>query len=575
MKWNKVIILSLITTLSFLMPQFLFSQTKSDLFVDVSNRIDFARTNGGAAGAAWFDYNNDGSLDLFIPNGMGNPNGLFRNNGDGTFTDVAKEAGVTNGLGNHGVVAGDIDNDGWADLFMTAMGGVFGITQSATQLYHNNGDGTFSDITSQAGVFTAGVPMSAAFVDINNDGFLDVFVTFTDKSKIRRLYNNKLFLNNGDLTFTDISKSSGVDSPFRGCAVGCSDYNDDGWTDLFVANCNAEPIELFRNNGDLTFTNVTTQAGLSREGFWMAITHGDYDNDGDLDLFSTNLGNSVGGLWPHALYQNNGNGTYTHTGIKAGLVNWEFGWGASFADFDNDGYLDIFFAGSSPAYPLRIIGPGRGCPGRLFMNNGNGTFSMTKSFGLESQYTSGVSVADFDNNGFPDLVIVTSTVLELGKPVLLQNVGNTNSWITVKTVGTQSNRDGVGARVKVMADDFVQMQEVRAGSSVMSMESPWLTFGLGDRQRVDIEVRWPSGLVERFLGQTAKQTVTLVEGTAKDLETNPWDTNSDGEIDILDLVDVASQFGQSGADLSGDINGDGMVDVFDLVIIGEHLGEKK
>ena len=126
-----------------------------------------------------------------------------------------------------------------------------------------------------------------------------------------------------------------------------------------------------------------------------------------------------------------------------------------------------------------------------------------------------------------------------------------------------------------MADDFVQMQEVRAGSSVMSMESPWWTFGLGNRQRVDIEVRWPSGLVERFPGQTTKQTVTLVEGTAKDLETNPWDTNSDGEIDILDLVNVASQFGQSGADLSGDINDDGTVDVFDLVIIGEHLGEKK
>jgi len=200
---------------------------------------------------------------------------------------------------------------------------------------------------------------------------------------------------------------------------------------------------------------------------------------------------------------------------------------------------------------------------------------MTNSFGLENKYTSGVSVADFDNDGFPDLVIVTSTVLEPGKPVLLQNVGNTNNWITVKTVGTRSNRDGVGARVNVIADDFVQMQEVRAGSSVMSMESPWLTFGLGDRQQVDIEVKWPSGLVERFSGQTAKQTVTLVEGTAKDLERNPADTNSDGEINIFDLVAVASQLGQSGADLSGDMNDDGRVDVFDLVIIGEQLGEKQ
>lgn len=498
------------------------------LLIDASHKLNFVRGGiflggEGLGGAAWFDYNNDDLLDLFITNGKGRRNGLFRNDGGGNFTNVALAAGVANGLGNSGVITGDINNDGCADIFLTGEGGVMrGVEQSPTKLYLNKCNGTFSDITDDAGVPGPETAWSAAFGDINNDSFLDLFVTTPGSMTIGTQYRNKLYLNNGDLTFTDISESAGIDTALGSCAVGFNDYNNDGWTDIFVANCASimvkrTPIELFRNNGDLTFTNVAGDAGIDDKGYWMAIAFGDSDSDGDLDVFLTNVGTSIPPIFsvPHALYENNGDGTYTDIGETAGLADWEFGWGASFADFDNNGYADLFFAGSFPFFPIwPIIGPGRGNPGRLFMNKKNSkSFSHAASFGLQNAYASGVAVGDFDNNGFPDIVVVTTTFLKRGRPVLLQNVGNNNNWITVRTVGTASNRDGVGARVTVKARNLVQVKEVRAGSSFLSMDSPWLTFGLGKRKTAHIEVAWPSGLVERFSWQAVNQMVTLVEGT--------------------------------------------------------------
>ncbi len=494
-------------------------------FLDVSNRLDFIhRSDGGEglSGAAWFDYNNDGFLDLYLTNGKKHPNGLLRNNGDGSFTNVSAQAGVENGQGNSGVIAGDIDNDGNVDLFLTGEGGFLGAEQSSTKLYHNRGDGTFEDITERARVSGPESALSAAFADIDRDGFLDLYITSPGSLATRTQHMSKLYHNNGNLTFTDVSASAGVDTALGACVVEFSDYDNDGWIDLFVGDCNdvyyrPTPLELFRNNGNLTFTNVTAKAGLAGGGFWMGITLGDYDNDGDIDIFATNLGTFTPFGRFHALYENNGNGTYTNVGERAGVARWEWGWGCSFADFDNDGHIDLFFAGSFPPFPYGVIGRGKANPGRLLMNNHDKTFTeigASQGFDLSDQYTSGVAVGDFDGNGFSDIVVGIETYLnQIGRPLLYQNMGNGNHWLIIKTVGTTSNRDGVGARIRVRAGDLMQLKERYAGSSFLSMDSPWLTFGLGPRDRADsIEITWPSGRVDHFESVTTGRAITLVEG---------------------------------------------------------------
>lgn len=518
-------------------------QQESHQLVDVSHLLrPFERTglgpvSEGLGGAAWLDYNNDGLLDLFITNGAGHPNALFRNNGDGTFTDVAEQAGVANGLGNSAVVAVDIDNDGCVDLFLVGEGAVAGVSQTPNKLYINNCDGTFTDITAQSGIDSLPSGAMAAFGDINNDGFVDLFITGPGNIQFAVPQANRLFLNNGNRTFTDISHSSGIDSTLGACAVGFSDFNHDGLPDIFVANCNGfsaplqpapTPFQLFRNNGDLTFTDVAPQAGLAELGFWMSVTLGDYDRNGNIDLFAANVGNFPTTLFgaPHALFRNNGNGTYTDVANQAGVANWEFGWGAVFADFTNDGHEDLFFVGSLPIFPFSVIGPGQASPGRLLKNNGDGTFTNVESFGLENQYTTGTAIGDFDNDGFPDVVVV-KTKFDLnglqgdGHPVLLKNVGNSNSWITVRLVGTKSNRSAIGAKVTLEAGGVRQLKEVYAGSGFHSTNSPWLTFGLAKFPRAKIEVTWPSGLREFFPGVPARRTVTLVEGSGIPIRRTP------------------------------------------------------
>ena len=518
-------------------------------FLDVSDLLaPFTRdglenvgVSEGLGGAAWLDYNNDGKLDLFITNGVGHPNGLFRNNGDGTFTGVGVEAGVSDVDGHSGVVAADIDNDGCTDLFLTGEGTGGGIvdgdpTESPSKLYINNCDNgddgifTFTDITMGSGIPEQSHGMSAAFGDINNDGFLDLFIARPNVLSLAKDQKNGVFLNNGDRTFTDITEMTGLDFAIGACAASFSDYDNDGLIDIFVANCAdldltlpgvnpiQTPFQLLRNNGDLTFTDVAPEVGLVDLGVWMAVTLADIDGDLDIDLFATNAGNLIPLGFPHILYENNGDGTFTNVATEAGVADWEFGWGASFSDVDNDGDEDLFYTGSLP--PAGLVGPGRGNPGRLFLNNGTGVFSMVAAFGQARKFTSGVAVGDFDNNGFPDVVVVATSIQLLnesqasGQPLLLKNKRNRNNWLTVRLVGTTSNRGGVGARVKVKVGNLRQVKEVYAGSSFLSSNSPWLTFGLGKhKRRASVVVTWPSGLVERFIGVPINQKVTFVETT--------------------------------------------------------------
>jgi hypothetical protein len=511
------------------------------VFEDGSDAVSFNNTGFGSggngfAGAAWFDYNNDGHLDLYLTGGCNSDNGLFRNNGDGTFSDVTQDAGVAYGGGSVGVVAGDFDNDGYQDILVIADGGFRGNCPRDDKVFHNLGDGTFLDITLSSGVVGPDnrSALSAALADINNDGFLDIFISGAGNELGSIRPRNKLYLNNGDLTFTDISAGSGVDTDKGACEALFTDYDDDGLIDLYVANCvrfaTGGPVELFRNNGDLTFTDIAMTAGIHFAGYWMALAPGDFDNDEDIDFFMTNLGVSFPPQF-HRLYRKNANGTYTSM-QSSGVTHHEWGWGGSMSDFDNDGLLDIFFAGS---FPPGFIGPGGGNPGTLLFNDGDSTFTETPAalpVSLASLYTTGVAVGDYDLDGFTDIVVaVDSNGGAEGHPVLFRNTGNENHWLTIRLRGLTGNRDAVGARVKVRVGDNTYTREVYAGSSFLSMDSQWLAFGLGDSVSFDqIEVRWPMGGTETFGPGSTNRVLTIIEGASV-----AGDADGDGNVDLDDV----------------------------------------
>ncbi len=569
---SQILSLIAITTFISTASANIFAKDQGVTFEDVSDLLgSYSRTataTAGIGGIAWLDYDQDGDLDLYVTNGEGAANGLFRNNGDGTFTDVSVAAGVDNRLGNTGVVVGDIDNDGFPDIFLTGEGRIAGPTQTPTRMYHNNGDGTFTDITTTSGLIGSDSAAAAAMGDINNDGYLDIFIAspghipFATGPGTGTSDENKLYLNNGDLTFTDITASAGVGGLYidsfgdtvsdGACVVSFSDHNNDGLPDIFVGNCNGffspnidtpplvvrpTPLNLYQNNGDGTFTDIAISAGLNLPGLWMGLAFGDYDNDGDLDLFVTSMGTAAQGLYPHALFRNNGDGTYTEVAAEVGITNSEFSWGTTFADFDNNGGLDLYQVGALPLFGM--IGPGAANPGRLYFNDGNGRFtedSAATGIDLSLKYTSGLAQADYNNDGFIDIAVMTApfsagplTVVSEDL-VLLRNQGNDNNWITVRLIGTTSNRDGIGAIIKAKTGNKKQIREVRAGSSFASSESPWPTFGLGEHSQAKIVVTWPSGLIEEFSNNQANQTITFTEGTGEKY------INSVAEVDVDTLT---------------------------------------
>ncbi len=506
--------------------------TLSGILNAVPDAFDFVREGvyrggDGVGGAAWFDYDNDGDLDLYVANTKTEPNALFRNDG-GAFTDVAQEAGVTNGEGNSGVAAADINNDGCADLFLSGEGGAIGSRWSPHKLYVNNCDGTFTDVSEESGIVVPEGVWSAAFGDINGDGLLDLFVGGVSGlfGGVFRPGPNEIYLNNGDATFDPVSVTAGLTTQSNTCGVAISDYNGDGLQDLFTANCGvAESPELWRSNGDMTFTEVAGEAGIGRERgvsgsandhATTRMLFADFDNDLDLDILALSYGDVVSGQVPdwilHGLWENNGDATYRDVAGPAGIIGLGFGWGASFADFNNDGYPDFYYVGGIPIPPYDFLGEN---PGTLYLNRQDGTFAMEEDHRLSGLFASGIATADYDQDGYLDIVVVTAKSQGVGGvPILLRNRGGDNSWITVRLVGTESNRDGVGARVTVTAGDLSYLQETRSGFAFLSTQSPWPTFGLGDHHGpVDVKVEWPSGLTEVFGGQSIRQMVTLTEGT--------------------------------------------------------------
>ena len=471
-------------------------------------------------GVALLDYNNDGLLDIFLVNGgritspMQTPenfdrhdprywNRLYRQNKDGSFTDVTQQAGLANaGDGNYGmgVAVGDYDNDGYPDLYVTSYG--------KNILYHNNGDGTFTDVTAKAGVAGSGWSVSAGFFDYDNDGKLDLFVTRymdwdTKHSKDCggnfHTYcppeefpatTNILYHNNGDGTFTDVSQRSGIAAKKgRALGVAFADYDGDGFTDIFVANDGMQQY-LFHNNGNGTFSEVGMESGtaLSQDGrrlSGMGVVFQDYDNDGRPDVIVTELPREIYGV-----YHNDGDGSFTYRSLETGLgllSSGSSGWGVGLEDFDNDGWKDLFVAQGHVLDNVEKIDPSLHYlePPLLAMNH-NGRFERADSGDTTPWAARGAAFGDLNNDGWQDAVMTTLG----GHPQIFMNRGGKAHWLVITLRGTRSNRDGFGARVQVNE----QTRFATSAGSYLSSSDKRLHFGLGTAEKAKVEIVWPSGI---------------------------------------------------------------------------------
>jgi enediyne biosynthesis protein E4 len=503
-------------------------------------------TNG--CGIAFFDYDNDGWPDLFVPGGSGvdgappgATNRLYKNNRDGTFTDVTKKAGLERTVWASGVCIGDYNNDGYDDLFLSCWG--------QNILYRNNGDGTFTDVTKDAGLLHPKPEWGAGctFTDFNRDGFLDLFVTtylnFDLKTALQPgatenctwkgiavncgprglpTGRNFLYRNNGNGTFTDVSEAAGiakVDKRYAMTAVA-ADFDDDGWPDIFVA-CDSTPSILYRNNRDGTFTDIALEAGVAynedgREQAGMGVAVGDMFGQGRLDIFKTHFADDT-----PILYRNKGKGAFEDITSRSGLASFTryVGWGAGFADFDNDGLPDLLFVNGN-VYPEieKLFAEYKYKNPRMVLRNlGDGTFynaSEGSGPGITDRHSSrGCAFGDFDNDGNVDVAIMNMSE----PPSLLRNVTrNGNHWLKLKLIGTKSNRSAIGASVILTAAGRRQRQDVLSQSSFYSQSDLRLHFGLGEAKQADsVEIRWPSGTVQTVRDLRGDQIATLREAPSK------------------------------------------------------------
>jgi len=509
-------------------------------FVHVSSPEKRYIVESMSGGVALLDYDNDGRLDIYLVNSLTvdlvrskgkTRSALYRNRGDGTFSDVTDKAGVGDIGWGMGAAVADYDNDGFDDLYVTCVG--------PNRLLRNNGDGTFSDVTKKAGVADPRWSAGAAFFDYDADGHLDLFVSnyvafdFNNlpefgKGKLCQYKGipvqcgprglpgdgDTLYRNNGDGTFSDVTKKAGVADAqgYYGMGVVVSDFDDDGLVDFFVAN-DSTPNFHYKNQGDGTFKEVGFLAGTavnengSEQGS-MGVTVADYNHDGRFDLFVTNFDDDY-----NTLYRNDGRGNFTdvsHAARVAAVSLPYVGWGTKFFDYDNDGWADLFVANGHvypqiPTYRQRNF---------VHRNNRDGTFADTTAplgaLASEKRVGRGAAFGDLDNDGDVDIVLNN---LDGAAQVLRNDGGSARNSVLIKTVGTKSNRSGIAARVRVVAGDLVQTDEVRSGDSYLSQSDLRLHFGLEKRAKIDlIEVRWPSGAVDKITGVGVNKILTVREG---------------------------------------------------------------
>ena len=500
-----------------------------------------------SGGVILFDYDRDGWLDIYFTNaptvamavkGQTSKGALYRNNHDGTFTDVTAKAGLATPCFAMGGAVGDYNNDGWPDLYVTCLGG--------NVLYKNNGDGTFTDVTAKAGVADGRWSAGAAFGDYDCDGFLDLMVSnYVDfhlddlpgfgtapNCKYRGIdvqcgprglkgAGDALFHNNGDGTFTDVSRSAGVSDPngYYGMGVVWADFNNSGRPDIYVAN-DSTPSFLYKNLGNGKFQEIGLESGtgVSEDGSEqasMGIAVGDYNHTGRPSIYTTNFSDEYDDL-----YRNDGNWNFTDVSYKSGVALPSLPyvkWGTAFADFDNDGWLDLI-AVSGHVYPQVDSLPSGGGyrePKLFHLNQTDGTFcdaSDMAGAALQERHVSrGLAVGDLFNDGNVDVVVGDLD----GAPMILKNHGVPGrNWVSFDLAGTKSNRMAIGARVKVVAGGMTQTDEVHSGGSYLSQNDTRLHFGLGSAKKIDhVEIRWPSGAVTTLEGLDINQFYSLLEGS--------------------------------------------------------------
>ena len=521
------------------------------IFVDVTEEagIHFKHSNGKTehkhiietmgAGVVFFDYDTDGDADLYFVNSGNIPqakqdaqqtqlgNVLYRNEGDGRFTDVTEMSGTGDTGYGMAAAAGDIDNDGDADLYVANFG--------QDTLYRNNGDGTFTDITKAAGIDNDLWGIAAVYLDFDVDGDLDIFVVNYLTYKLSmpvttfkgiigyghpRSYKGTpdvLYRNNGDGTFTNIAETAGVTNPTEGrgmAAVAC-DYDNDGFPDIYVTNDTNRNF-LYHNNGDGTFTDESLFIGVGYDGSGVAegsmgVDCGDYNGDGWLDLIVANSEKAT-------LYKNEEGLFFADATAESGLQQPTLpfvGFSPLFLDYDNDGHLDLFCANGHPQDVIETLMDHETYAQRdqMFQNNSDGTYidvsDTAGAYFTEALVGRAAATADYDNDGDPDIVIMNSNQ----RAVLLRNDGgNQKNWLGIKLIGTQSNRDGIGAKVTLSTGDMTQIREIKSGSSYASGSDTRLLFGLGENQCVEkITIVWQSGTTQVLKNVPINQTLTIVE----------------------------------------------------------------
>ena len=530
------------------------SNNSTITFRDITQKAGIHFTHNNAAfgkkylpetmgpGVAFIDYDNDGWQDIFIVNGIDWPGHaqkhstpkLYHNNHDGTFTDVTHKAGLDVELFGMGVAVGDYDNDGFDDLFVTAMG--------QSHLFHNNGNGTFTDVTQKAGLMgPKEFSTSAAWVDYDKDGKLDLVVanyvqwslegdlycTLDGKSKsycTPESYKGtavRLWHNRGDGTFEDVTKKAGLGEPTsKTLGIAILDYDGDGWPDLLFSN-DTQPNKLYRNNGNGTFTEKAVVAGIafSEDGVaraGMGVDAADYDHTGVASILITNFANQM-----LSLYHNEGKGLFIDEAPRSEVGRASLltlGFGCFFFDYDLDGWPDILIANGHIDGDIQRVQPNvkYAMPPHLFRNVGKGNFAeVTKKMGAafdSPRVGRGAAYGDINNDGRLDLLLSTNG----GPAYLFENDatgGTANKSLRIKLVGTRSNRDGIGTLVKATAGGETQSQMMRSGSSYLSASELVLTFGLAQREQAEtVEIRWPSGQVDKLTNVGAGQTITVTEG---------------------------------------------------------------
>jgi hypothetical protein len=551
-RWNRNVVHAAVAATPASSVQFIDVADKAGLHTpNVWGGVDKKRviieTKG--SGIAFFDYDQDGWLDIYLTNGSRInehwPAGkepsthLYKNNRDGTFTDVTDKSGLGRSGWQTGVCVGDYDNDGWDDLFCTFWG--------HNVLFHNNGNGTFADVTQKAGLSQSKGRWGtgSTFFDYDRDGHLDLFVcnfvkldpdvpikldslNFCQWKGVPTMCGprglpgdiNILYHNNGDGTFTDVTEKAGIHKPGPRYSITAVsyDFDNDGWPDIYVA-VDSEPSILFQNNHDGTFTDVAVIAGCAynddgHEQAGMGVGVADYDCDGWFDIFKTNFADDTSDL-----YHNNGDGTFTELSFNSGIgINNKYvAWGCGFIDYDNDGWPDIIQVNGHVYPEIDNYNFGETFKNQrlVYKNLGNGKFkdvSADMGPGITQRFSSrGAAFGDYDNDGGIDALILNMNDL----PSLLHNQGgNKQNWIKLKLVGTRCNRTAIGARARVFTGKHIQMDEVHSGSSVMSQNDLRLHFGVGTAEIIDaIEIKWPTTQkVERFTQVKPNQILTVREG---------------------------------------------------------------